>query len=96
MTAAITTPRPTEALQRVMHDVLGGVDVPEYVNAVWIARVFGLDQTTVRNAIAVGKLPAFRARVNGRMSRYAIRPGDALLIWGWKLFAAPSTVSDQT
>ena len=84
-----TKRRPTETLHRALREALG-VDVPEYVSARWVAETFGLDPTTVLHAIQTGKLPTRRTRVEGRVMKNAVRPGDALLVWGHRLFTAPA------
>lgn len=64
---------------------------PEWVSPQWVTDAFGLaDKNSVMHAIRTGKLPAERQR-HGRRLLWAIRPADALLIWGHRLRRAETT-----
>lgn len=83
MTAALDR-RP--GLDSALRAMLGEDDVPEFVSAQWVADRFDLHATTVLHAARVGKLPSVQALdSHGAAVSYAIRPGDALLIWGHRL-----------
>jgi hypothetical protein len=61
-------------------------DIPDQVTAAWVSKNFGISGTSVRNAIATGKLPAQSVAGDGdRPAVYLIRPEDCIGIWGHRL-----------
>lgn len=73
-------------LDSALKALLGDEDVPEFVSAQWVSDKFGLHVATVLHAAKVGKLPSVQALDSrGATASYAIRPGDALLVWGYRL-----------
>lgn len=84
--AAQDTPR---LLTAVLADKLGIAveDIPEQVGVAWVADAFGLDATSVQTAIRRKRLPATKLAGTETKKRgtWLIRPGDALLIWGYRL-----------
>lgn len=85
-----TTLERRAGLDSAIKAMLAGEDIPEFVSAQWIAEKFGLHVATVLHAAKVGKLPSVRAMDSkGAIASYAIRPGDALLVWGYRLLKRP-------
>jgi hypothetical protein len=80
-----------DGLDAALKDLLGDESVPEWVTAAWVAEKFGLNQATVLHAAKVGKLPTARVLDSrGNVAMYSIRPGDALLVWGYRLLKRES------
>lgn len=89
------TPQRPARLNDTLSEILGA-DVPETVSASWVARTFGIERPTVVHAITTGKLPSLaETDEKGRILAHVVRPGDALLVWGWRLFK-PSKPETKT
>lgn len=82
------------AVDTPLTDVVSGLlpdDLPELVSPEWVAQTFGLHKTAVFYAIRNGKLPVLTVTGGGNSKRtatYAIKPADALRIWGYRLVTA--------
>ncbi|MCB1257518.1 MAG: hypothetical protein KDB26_10455 [Microthrixaceae bacterium] len=57
-------------------------DAPELVGVGWIADLLGITPQTVTHAIRAGKLPALSIPGAATTIAYAVRPEDAVRIWG--------------
>lgn len=66
-------------------------DAPELAGPGWIAELFGVTPQTVAHAIKSGKLPALAIPgAKGTVSSWAIRPEDAVRLWGGRVLKRTS------
>lgn len=62
-------------------------DAPETATVAWTADFFEITHSTVNHAIKSGNLPATPIRdADDKVLGYNIRPKDALMIWGHRLY----------
>lgn len=58
-------------------------DAPELVAAGWVSEHLGISNQAVNAAIRAGRIPSTAVHgVNGTVIAHAIRPHDAVVLWG--------------